>query len=638
MTIEIPCPLCGSRLKLPDRSLLGKKGKCGKCKHRFILEDPAPTAPKIQFAEAKEATGGMNVNETLVGEFVQWIPEEGSAVPNRPAVPIPAPPPRRQVIVEPVAPAFPDFAAPAVSQSNPALDRFRKKKKGWGGTLLTLVVVLAVAGGGGYFAWEQSKKPTKITKRKTPPKAVARAASEDVDVETPGTPVDEERAKAKPVDLLMMPSGVEIVIHLRPAELWGSSKVLKDFRNATFGLADTLEAMIKSECKTPVGEIAELTIGLRPGVPGSPPDPCYVVRTVKDKKKSELISEFVDFEPEEIAGHSVYVGKTRAYIVKDPKTYAIGPADAKEDLIQSLDTPLMPRDELRDLLSGTNRKQLLTVAVINDTVYQHQEALFPEAKLRPMIVQLMDWCTGEVKASGWSFGLNDETFDSEILLQGTPGLSPRRLRREFEGKLESTPKDLLDMVMTTHPDTVGSWKLVGRFPAMVKAYAMSTEVLEAKSHLVLHTPLPSIAGPNLAAAAGFTWNATTKADFGTTREPASSSPSSGDDSSMTIAQRLHKKIEVIDFRDEMLYNAVAFIGDEIGVEFKLEGNDLKNAGVTQNMKQKFKLENIPATAVLDRMLTKLNLVIYVDEETKIVHITSAAAAKDRGWAPFPLTP
>ena len=47
MSIQIPCPKCGRELKLPDRSLLGRKGKCPKCSHTFVLEEPPVVALEL---------------------------------------------------------------------------------------------------------------------------------------------------------------------------------------------------------------------------------------------------------------------------------------------------------------------------------------------------------------------------------------------------------------------------------------------------------------------------------------------------------------------------------------------------------------------------------------------------------------
>ena len=43
--LQIPCPKCGKSLKLPDGSFLGRKGKCPKCRHAFVLtEIPSQTS------------------------------------------------------------------------------------------------------------------------------------------------------------------------------------------------------------------------------------------------------------------------------------------------------------------------------------------------------------------------------------------------------------------------------------------------------------------------------------------------------------------------------------------------------------------------------------------------------------------
>jgi len=107
-----------------------------------------------------------------------------------------------------------------------------------------------------------------------------------------------------------------------------------------------------------------------------------------------------------------------------------------------------------------------------------------------------------------------------------------------------------------------------------------------------------------------------------------------------IADRLKKKIAV-DFRREPLQNAIGFISEETGVEFKLDGPGMKLAGVTQNEAQIFQMEGVPATAVLHKILienTKNKLVLIVDEEKKTALVTSVDKASAGNLTPFPLEP
>src|SRR5207249_8387921 len=70
--LQIPCPKCGKTLKLPDRSLLGRKGKCGKCGHSFILEEP----DEVQL-ELAEPSG----SRPPTGTSPRWVPDPAAAMP-----------------------------------------------------------------------------------------------------------------------------------------------------------------------------------------------------------------------------------------------------------------------------------------------------------------------------------------------------------------------------------------------------------------------------------------------------------------------------------------------------------------------------------------------------------------------------
>lgn len=62
---QISCPKCGKSLKLPDRSLLGRKGRCSKCRHAFVM-----TAPGLDPRTEEIDEGQLNVSE-LYSELEQ---------------------------------------------------------------------------------------------------------------------------------------------------------------------------------------------------------------------------------------------------------------------------------------------------------------------------------------------------------------------------------------------------------------------------------------------------------------------------------------------------------------------------------------------------------------------------------------
>ncbi len=50
--LDIPCPECGRLLRIPDRAMLGKKARCGKCHHKFILQEQRKREV-VQVAQAR---------------------------------------------------------------------------------------------------------------------------------------------------------------------------------------------------------------------------------------------------------------------------------------------------------------------------------------------------------------------------------------------------------------------------------------------------------------------------------------------------------------------------------------------------------------------------------------------------------
>ena len=71
-SMQVPCPECDSVLELPDRSLLGKKGRCPSCRHTFVLAEPEEEV-QLQLADVPVDDSPRQ------GTSARWVPDEVAA-------------------------------------------------------------------------------------------------------------------------------------------------------------------------------------------------------------------------------------------------------------------------------------------------------------------------------------------------------------------------------------------------------------------------------------------------------------------------------------------------------------------------------------------------------------------------------
>ena len=647
-SLEIPCPQCGMRLQLPDRSLLGRKGKCGKCGCRFILRDPAArqAADEVPLRLAGARAPEPSADDTLMGVAARWVPDDPGTARGANTQPNPASSfPRRPA---PQHAAQPEFVGPAdelAEDPDAEVDRLaqiratrqreaRRKKITWAG--------VGALGLGGVVAWllfdtgtDSTKKPAKHAKAR--PVAAVPNDENVAAAAQPGVaePVNRSPTQGKPIRLLLVPAGARVVINLRPAELWQAGGPGEEFRACLGPLGVWLEQVLKTECLLEPARIEEALVCLIAPSRGVPPDISLVVHTKDDIKKSEMIDHF-NGQIRDDLGRPCYIGPEKAYMILDQRTFAITSNKMAQDMVQAADTPGVTVDFIEEMLQHTDRDRHFTIVFEPQSIRFSAPYVAPEP-VQPLLNALMDWVGDDVEAVAWSMHLG-EKFYSELLFRNMSLTSPPRLQRALQKKLESTPADVLALVRQMNPPELGRKKIVGRFPAMTKAYALATHVSKGNRLVTLETDLPERAAPNLALGTLLAWDQTTRPDFG---QKAPAPPSGGKEKKLpeTYAERLRMKIDV-DFRRAPLQDAIAFVAEEIGANFKIEGNDLKMVGVTQNVVQTFKLDQAPATAVLYEILEhnkKDKLVIVVDEKKKLITVTSEKAAQEKNLKPFPLS-
>lgn len=622
--LSIPCPKCGKKLKLKDRNLLGRKGRCPRCQHAFILTEP--TEPdEVEFQLADSAA-------PAVGTSAQWVPESAP-----PAITPTAPP-----STDAPPAGFDALGALGSDAGGAARLREIRRRNAKRRNMGILVGVLTAVAAVGVYAFAihpmltasaepAPPKPRVVNQERAAEKQLLRENAERAQAESP--------TNGQPIDLRFVPFGARIVIHLRPAELWQPGSLGEETRYCLGPFGIWAEQKIKELCRRDPAQIEEALICLIPRMRGTPPDVAVVVRLVEEAKRSELIMEFQAARNDEF-GEPVYLTEDRAYLIHDLKTFAVGPRDSAQEMADAVQAPNIMSDGIDALLAQTDSQRHLTVLFEPRDVRQMSEFLVP-SDVMPFFEKFLDWFDdNQVETVAWSFHLEDQ-FYSELLLRNRTFsdldrsvITERSLQSDFKDKLDRLPRQLLEMVRHMQPRELGRRKIVGRFPAMSKVFALATTGGIRDRCVQFVTPLPDRAAPNLALASLLTWDESTRTDFSQT--PQQPQPSSKPNLPDRIADRLSLPIDA-EFNRTPLQDAFAYISDEIKVPIEIDGDALKFAGYTKNMPQTFDLGTVPAlTAIAEILKNYEQMVIVVDEQKKVVTVMTRSFAKNKGLSPYPV--
>lgn len=623
MEIRIPCPQCGRELKLPDRKLLGRKGKCPKCSHSFVLEEPAEV--QLELAEPEPAGAG------------KWIPDNHTAAAK----------PRPSAARPPAVAAAPSAAAvaplsliPDLGENEAAGDRMkalRKKKSATGqyfGIAVGAVVVVVGCGIAYYAATNVPQKrvvaePDQVAEqpREEQPRNVAA---------NQGTAPNQLYSTTSPtkgpkIELQYIPFGTQVVLNIRPAELWEQESLGQELRYCLPPLAKLLETKFEEWFKHKPEQIEEAQICLIPGAQGTLPEVAAVVHLVAEAKKSQLL-DIVGQRVDEY-DYPVYISGDRAYLIGDAKTIAMCPASQAREMVDAVKGRNPAADGIDELLPMTDRDRHITLIFVPRTIRLHASWWFPEA-LKPFALQACNWFGDEVESASWSFHLGEKSFYSDLLLRNVSGITSPALNRDTQAKLKTLPHEVLDTVRMMNPREVGKRKIIGRLPKMTEAFAMASNFSTGPRHVQVITPLPDRGAPNLALGTVLAWDESTRTDFTKerTKKPSADEVKVPD----LVADRMKMKMD-IDFRRTPLQDAILFISGEMKTPIEIDGDALKAGGFTKNMPQQFTGDKMTAQDALAKILERYQdpqkpgqtMVISVNEEKKMIILTTKAFAEQQ---------
>lgn len=655
--ITIPCPACGAGLKLPDASLIGKKGRCPKCQHRFVLTMPDPEEVPLQLADPPRPVIPRPVGP-LVGTSARWVPDDD--VPVLPSVASPAPLPStplpstampstamppvatapepavavQQVLVDPLA-----FAATSGDADSSVLNKVRgtarRRKSGRTWTILSIGIV-AVTGlvAGGIFVAQRSAREAALAQ--TGP-----AANPAYEAEKQKRAASNETAEAlsptsgKNIPLDYLPFTPHVLCHLHPEALWKKDRATGEFQALLSNLGLWLHEQILTRTRFEPQDISELTFAINFGARMTEPDVAAVVRLREDQTPTDLMKRFKGrLRPD--PNVEIYEADDFSFLLIDRRTFVVAPKLMGDALAESKDFPALASPDMEPLIQASDRDRHVSVMFDVRILDSHREdAFLPE--MQPLFNQFMLWLGDGVETASWSMHLEPQLY-METLLHPTTASSVVKEQRKFQVALNHLPGTMLETVRRMQPGTAGSRQMIGRFPVMLAALDVGTTTHVSPMLTRAVTLLPRHAAANLAAGSLLTWNQSLVTDWNADHRTTQADQAIPG----RIVDRLQMQV-LVDFRRMPLQEAFGYIGETIKTEVSIDGDALKAAGFTQNMEQTYNLGSVTAQVALDTILKKYAgekdpMVLIVDEAGKRLLLSTASKAAADGMTVFKTGP
>ena len=608
--LVVNCPKCSKGLKLRDRRKIGKKARCPKCSHVFVLTAPSEPGQVENEVELKLASDVAHPpvaqpDVPAVGVAARWVPDNAPPL-QQTAPPLPQQPGAPQPVIQqqfpqqaapqqPAAGAF--FEAPAsgpvVVAAEDAggvahLKALKKKNAKRRNTAIIAGILTAAAVGGVVYMAQDHLEAAKIAEEE----AAKPKVDEEFEAEKEQLRQNTAIAKASspttggPIPMNCLPLGARVIISVRPAELWKAGSRGEEIRFCLGPFGEWATAKLVELCQFEPTQIEHALIGIIPGEVGEPPSIAAVVRLVEVAKKSELLVKFGG-ERNQDHGYPMYVRDDLSFLIgADLKMIAVAPSGvAAQEMATAVQYANPQSDGIDALIPQTDADRHLTVIFEPRSVVRHRDTIFPKHAWQLIDRSMEFFNDEEVETVAWSMHFGDKKFHSEVLMRNQTIIMEHLLQTEMRSKLKQLPFDLVSMVERMSPGIIGPRKVIGRFPAMTQVFAMSTTGGTGTRYAQLTTELPERAAPNLALGGLLAWDESTRTNFNTAVKqvkPEDTGPKLPD----LVVDRLKKIIDV-EFVRTPLQDAFSYIADECKVDHYIDGDALKLSAYTKNMTQDY---------------------------------------------------
>ena len=443
-----------------------------------------------------------------------------------------------------------------------------------------------------------------------------------------------------PISLAYVPAGAQCLIHLRPAAIanhpegeravaalgpWGQ-EVVDQLQTITGGNVEEIESLLVAFT---VNDSNQLEATVR----------AEFMTPIDDAELAKRFPAAKLTEQGEVQARSL---DGRAYFLVQEPTAAlvITPTTLAAELLESAgEAPPLVRD-VEALVEHSDANRDATFIVAPKFLQASGNELLA-ADAAPLHNALR-WLLGdEATAIALSVDWGDDFFAE---LRATPALNvpPRRLATKLRERIDQTPAEVEELVLADSWHPYGR-KVIARLPGMLRTLARYTRAGDEDRQAVVRAYLPAIAGHNLLMAGELLLTQPHGEGNGGEATNTAESPAA----LATIAERLAAKTS-LRFTKESLEQAVALLGEDIGVEIVIAGSDLQLDGITKNQSLGLDLRDRPAGEILVEILLRANpdrqatgpadprqkLVYVVDPTTtgaaERIIVTTRTAAEKRG--------
>lgn len=496
------------------------------------------------------------------------------------------------------------LAAPSPAS---AARRRRNKNQFWivGAALAAFASVLLILGSGilsGPTSLSNrgaQPQPPNLTERDKTPVVVGNSPNdnsqpENLIVDDDGETLWVSPTDGPPLDLAFLPPGVQLVVALRPRELYEHPEGEKVV-DSLGPLGKRAIEVVEQSIGAPLRDVSKLFIAIGIGADGAM-STSLVASLPQPVSLAELRERLPGAREEKLASETYLVAATEAFFIPSarPDTLVVAPASAMPDIVE-LDGVAPPlRRDMERLVAHTDDSRQVTILVAPNFLFSEGRGLFSGA-MAPLRSPLFWFLGDEFSASSLSFHWGDNFF-AELVAVPTLETLPERASQILAKRIDQIPDRLQTYLDSLHPSKY-SRQVVARLPAMLRQLASYTRRANERDVAILRSYLPVVAGHNLLLASELAIAESSGATTAVSIAPQ--------DAPLSVADRL-RKVTSLRFTRDTLETALGMLASDIGVEITILGADLQLEGITKNQSFAMDSTDRPAEEILVEILRKAN--------------------------------